>query len=425
MKKLLLAFALWMLPSLALAQNPTCPTRPVNDNSNACASTAYVANQITSQAPVQSVFGRTGAVVAVANDYNFNQIAGQVALSSQISGFGTGTLAALEQGANTATGFLTPNGLSSGTCASGLGLNASSVPILITCPSASAITVGSTGVSGGSNGAFLWDNSGVLGATLVANGDFAVGSSSGPADSGYNPATLHPNWLSGLILSNDGTSPNTVLDIEAGLATDSTNTDLINIGTFKKSTAGSWASGSGSNGMGNGLTIANNTWYSVCLAYNAGTPDIYFDTSVTCANKPSGISGTAYRLIGFFKTNSSAQIITFTQTGDEFDWSTIVEDQTATTGSTSTANLALASVPNGVIVNALIGLFMPTGSNNALVLPGGMTGVSVTTANANMYQSGNFNMKTDTAQHVAVGQSSAGTIDIFTRGYIFTRGKLN
>jgi len=37
-------------------------------------------------APVSSVFGRTGAVVAQANDYNFNQIAGSVNLTSQASG---------------------------------------------------------------------------------------------------------------------------------------------------------------------------------------------------------------------------------------------------------------------------------------------------------------------------------------------------
>ena len=35
---------------------------------------------------VSSVFTRTGAVVAAANDYNFNQIAGTVALATQASG---------------------------------------------------------------------------------------------------------------------------------------------------------------------------------------------------------------------------------------------------------------------------------------------------------------------------------------------------
>jgi len=71
------------------------------------------------------------------------------------------------------------------------------------------------------------------------------------------------SYLAGLILSNDGTSPNTVLDISAGQCVDSTNAFVINLAAFTKSTGGSWAAGSGSNGMGTGLTIANSTWYHV------------------------------------------------------------------------------------------------------------------------------------------------------------------
>lgn len=47
MKKLIYTFLLLLgLSSPALAQNPTCPTRPVGDSSNACASTAFVQNAI-------------------------------------------------------------------------------------------------------------------------------------------------------------------------------------------------------------------------------------------------------------------------------------------------------------------------------------------------------------------------------------------
>lgn len=42
MKKLLLAFLFCLFAQVALAQNVTCATRPPGDNSNACASTAYV-----------------------------------------------------------------------------------------------------------------------------------------------------------------------------------------------------------------------------------------------------------------------------------------------------------------------------------------------------------------------------------------------
>lgn len=42
MKKLLLALAFTLVAGSAAAQNPTCPTRPLGDSSNACASTAFV-----------------------------------------------------------------------------------------------------------------------------------------------------------------------------------------------------------------------------------------------------------------------------------------------------------------------------------------------------------------------------------------------
>jgi len=47
MKKLALALALVLWSGGAWAQNPQCPTRPAGDNSNACASTAFVQTAIT------------------------------------------------------------------------------------------------------------------------------------------------------------------------------------------------------------------------------------------------------------------------------------------------------------------------------------------------------------------------------------------
>src|SRR5882762_8897079 len=51
-KKLLLALSLiaWAIPASALAQNPTCLTRPVGDNSSACATDAFVLAQIAASA---------------------------------------------------------------------------------------------------------------------------------------------------------------------------------------------------------------------------------------------------------------------------------------------------------------------------------------------------------------------------------------
>jgi hypothetical protein len=185
--------------------------------------------------------------------------------------------------------------------------------------------------------------------TTAASGGSTAITSSGTV---YLDASYIQNYLGGLQLSNDGTTPNSVLDIAAGSATDSTNTYVIKIGAFTKSTAGAWASGSGSNGMGNGLTIAASTWYHVCLGYNAGTPDVWFDTSAVCANKPSGISGSQYRRIGSFKTNGSSNILAFTQLGNEFVWAAPIVEQTNAVPPTTATLFTLAGVPTGVKVKA-------------------------------------------------------------------------
>jgi hypothetical protein len=161
-----------------------------------------------------------------------------------------------------------------------------------------------------------------------------------------------PNFLGGLTLSNDGTTPNSVLDIASGSASDSTNATIITIGAFTKSTAGAWAVGSGSNGMGNGLTIGNSTWYTVCLTPNGGTSDVWFDTSAACANKPSGVSGSLYRRIGSFKTDASAHILTFFQLGSEFVWGTPPALDYNTTNPGTTAVTITHTVPTGVKVMA-------------------------------------------------------------------------
>jgi hypothetical protein len=157
---------------------------------------------------------------------------------------------------------------------------------------------------------------------------------------------LPPGYLYGLTLSR---SSATVLGIAAGIAIDSTNVIGIKLASaFTKSVAGAWAVGTGNNGMGNALTIANNTWYHVFVILNAGLADVYFDTSVTAANKPTNT--THFRRIGSFKTNGSAQIIDFTQTGDLFQWAAATEDWSAQVLTNNSTTTQAMNVPTGVAV---------------------------------------------------------------------------
>jgi hypothetical protein len=73
------------LDSPAFTGTPTAPTPPTADNSTRIATTAYVQNQgyvTASTAPVTSVFGRTGAVVAQSGDYSVAQVTGAAPINS-------------------------------------------------------------------------------------------------------------------------------------------------------------------------------------------------------------------------------------------------------------------------------------------------------------------------------------------------------
>ena len=175
-------------------------------------------------------------------------------------------------------------------------------------------------------------------------------------------------YIDGLVTSRNSGTPTTKLDIAAGECLDSTNAVRIRLSSaLTKRTGGAWAAGNDANGMGNALTIANSTWYYVFAVIVNGVHDVYFDTSVSAANKPSGTS--YYRLIGFFRTNGSAEILDFVQMGDYWQWAAPVSDVGATNPGTSAVTRTL-TVPTGVNVmaNVILGLQNNGAGGNALAL---------------------------------------------------------
>jgi hypothetical protein len=231
--------------------------------------------------------------------------------------------------------------------------------------------------------------------------------------SGGGGSSVVYNSIGGCTLSNDGGTPNSILDIAACQAADSTNTDELTAAAFTKSTAGAWASGSGSNGMGNGLTIANSTWYHVCEWKNAGTTDYSFDTSATCANKPSGITGSEYRRLGSFKTDGSAHIIAYTQRGGNFIWTAPVGDLSSATLSSGTTATTL-TVPLGVNVIAKFNYYCGSSLAIATVLFDPTAG-STTNGNNN-YQCYTNAYVPSTVAFAEVGTNTSSQIDINTNG---------
>src|SRR5260221_7622465 len=131
------------------------------------------------------------------------------------------------------------------------------------------------------------------------------------------------SYLAGLTLSNDGTAPNTKIDVAAGVCADDTNAAMISLpsgGAIDCTIAGA-------NGLDTG-SLAASTWYHAFAISKPGgsSPALLASTSLASPAFPSGY--TLKRRIGSFKTDATAHILGFVQHGDEFWWSSPPLDMT-------------------------------------------------------------------------------------------------
>lgn len=167
--------------------------------------------------------------------------------------------------------------------------------------------------------------------------------------------------FTGLGLSNDSGTPNTVLDIAAGGATsdDATlgNRIVMTLGAAFTKTTGAWVVGSGNGGMASGGAVAIGTVYHTFLIErpDTGVVDVAFDTSVTGANIAANTNAayTKKRRLGAFKTAAgSTNILAFDQQGGWFALGAPVQELSAAPGDTAAHTLTLTGVPTGVRVMA-------------------------------------------------------------------------
>jgi hypothetical protein len=144
--------------------------------------------------------------------------------------------------------------------------------------------------------------------------------------------------IDGLITSNNATSPNSKIDIAAGVARDSTNAfTMVSNGTLTID-----CGVTGANGIDAGV-LANNTWYFI---YLIGKPDgTVAGLASTSAAAPTLPGGYTYkRRIGAFRTNGAAQILAYRQADDEFIMAAPFQETTGTLIPTS-ATLVQLTVP--------------------------------------------------------------------------------
>jgi hypothetical protein len=156
----------------------------------------------------------------------------------------------------------------------------------------------------------------------------------------------------GLTLSNDTDTDHDIL-ISTGVAMDSTNVVIMNLGTaITKQLDATWAVGDDAGGRASGASLSTSTWYHIHLIRASdGTVDAGFDTSVTAANLLTDSGYTYYRRIGSVLTDGSSNILQFIQQGDKFTWSIPVSDEANANPGTSAVTDALTT-PTGVVSEA-------------------------------------------------------------------------
>jgi hypothetical protein len=230
-------------------------------------------------------------------------------------------------------------------------------------------------------------------------------------------------YINGFTLSNDGTTPNSVLDMALGFAADSTNAVMIT-GTAKtKTTGGAWVTGTGNAGMGTGLTVAASTWYHVFAIINGGVADYFFDTSPVAAHAPAGT--TAFRYVGSFKTDASNNILRFTQKGQWYYWTTAPTDLSS--GGATTTTAFVVSAPAGFNTIPILTLNDQSVTGQAYIISGlgGIGGANnFSFAGANSAGSGGFfngaitNLMTNTSSQLSYAGNGGPALTIITLGYI-------
>lgn len=139
------------------------------------------------------------------------------------------------------------------------------------------------------------------------------------------PIVNQPNlYVNGLMISNDATAPDTVLNISAGICRDSNNEIDINLGNYLNLSGIGSANAStsvntdvvGFNGIDTGVLQASKVYYVFVIAdsSNKNLPGALVSLSATAPVLPFGYD--SIRLIGYMVTDSSADFLLCINSGN-------------------------------------------------------------------------------------------------------------
>jgi hypothetical protein len=236
----------------------------------------------------------------------------------------------------------------------------------------------------------------------------------------------------------------TTYQVASGAATNEdagTSYNMTFSSAFTKSLS-AWAAGSANGSLDTGA-VAVSTWYHVHLIRkdSDGTLDILLSTSVAAPTMPTGY--TARRRIGSILTNGAAQIVAFSQLGDEFLWDVALVD-VDDDNPTAAAVTRTLTTPLGVQVLALItgGTYAGTTINAAVFSPldvsdqapqvpvtaalSGFSNVGSSTVAGAAWTFMTLQIRTNTSSQIRSRLQASGAADrigILTRGWIDNRGQ--
>ncbi|MBP2494726.1 hypothetical protein ABID82_007270 [Methylobacterium sp. PvP062] len=273
----------------------------------------------------------------------------------------------------------------------------------------------------------------VAGHAVVVSNVRGVGNALGTLNATYQAGRLLTSSelvpavaTTGLTLSNDVTTPASVINIGPGSATSSPRSGVMAMfGVLNKSILSTWVAGTGG-GLDTGA-VASSTWYHVFLISNpsTGAVDALFSLSPSTPTLPAGYL--LYRRIGSVRTDASSNILPFKQTGSTFVWTASVTDLNG--GASTTASLVPLTVPTGVQVEALFRAGASSSSPNGLMISSPDAADEVPTfpnysltwaANTNAF--GEFRVRTDTFGRIRARSSVDSTIfGVRTYGWVDPR----
>lgn len=275
-----------------------------------------------------------------------------------------------------------------------------------------------------------------MGASGTGPTRLAIGAA-GTVPSVNNTATGFSYWaprghIGGLTLSNNGSDATNDIDIAVGEATDSTNAVVMKLtSAITKQLDAAWAVGTNQGGLDTG-SIANDVYHVwLIMRSDTGVVDVLFSASATSPTMPTNY--TYKRRIGAI-IRSGAAILAFSQNGDEFILSTIIEDQDKDIS--TTAELLAVTVPDGIKVDWIGRVMQASADTTGTIVTSPdesdqnpsttfntTPAFDLTGASANAQ---NLRRRTNTSAQIRVRATGANTsIAIYTRGWIDTRERFS